>query len=666
MKILEDIEKLASQILYHKKLYYSGKSILSDNEYDILEDKLRQLSPNHKALSIVGYHVYGETKNKVFHNTPMLSLAKTYSKEELLEFLKKHPCVAIDKIDGMALCLEYDSTGHLELASTRGDGKFGENVTEHIYHVNSIPKKLILQENWPKDISFEIRGEIYFPKSEFIKHEEKFDSFRNAVPGTLGRKDVLEASSILNCFEFYPYDMIAWKDKKEPYNSKEFNDIFQNIHDVHFDYIEKINLIHTMGFQFSTKNLRPIPNSLDDKSITIFINEIYTASKDYEIDGIVFRIRDEKTWEYLGNTSHHPKGSLAFKRPGEKATTEILSIEENIGRSGKITFRAKLKPVFLSGATISYATLHNAEYIEQGNYSVGAKVEIIRSGEVIPAIIGLMEPGKKPYELPKYCKCGYELKRQGPDLVCLEKRNCPYKDQESLSYFISSLDIMGISDKFVFKMREAGLLTEPSDLYKITVPDLLQIEGFAQKSAENICNSIQAARKLPLAKFLTALGLKRGGATKCQEVARKCGTLENVLQLQVTDLLIEKGWADKSAEDFVSSLKDKSKIINNLLNYVEVLEDISANEIQKYSAHPFYGKNICITGTLSKPREEYKYLLEKIGAKVVSTVSSATHFLICNEASTSSKYKQAQKLLIPILTEENLNQELEKETEYSV
>ncbi len=242
--------------------------------------------------------------------------------------------------------------------------------------------------------------------------------------------------------------------------------------------------------------------------------------------------------------------------------------------------------------------------------------------------------------------------------MCLEKRTCSYKDQESLVYFVSCLDIMGVSDKIIFKMREAGLLNEPADLYKITVEDLLQIEGFAQKSSENIVASIQSSKELPLAKFLTALGLKRGGAVKCQEVAKICVTLTNVLTLKASDLLENKGWAEKSAEDFVNSLQDKYHIINNLLKYVKVLDDTSANETLKHSSHPYYGKNICITGALSKPREEYKYLLEKIGAKVVSAVSSKTDFLVCNETSSSTKYKEAQKLLIPVLTEEELSRHL--------
>ncbi len=191
-----EIEQLASQILYHKKLYYSGKSILSDKEYDALEDKLKNISPNHPALSVVGYKIPG-SNGKVRHDIPMLSLAKTYEKKELLDFLNKYPCVALDKFDGMALSLEYDKHGNLVVASTRGDGKFGENITEHVYHIVSIPKKIPIQDKWVKqNLTYELRGEVYFPLSKFQKYEDKFDSFRNAVPGPMGRKDVESAVDI--------------------------------------------------------------------------------------------------------------------------------------------------------------------------------------------------------------------------------------------------------------------------------------------------------------------------------------------------------------------------------------------------------------------------------------------------------------------------------------
>jgi DNA ligase (NAD+) len=643
----KQIEAIASQLLYHKKLYYSGRSTISDAEYDALEDHLKKLSPNHPALSLVGYK-FEDSGKKIAHHVPMLSLAKTYSVDDLFEFLNKNPCIAMDKIDGMALSIEYDENGKFLRASTRGNGKFGEDVSEHVFHIQNIPKKITIDKKW-QGFYFEIRGEVYFPLSKFKMFEDRFDSFRNAVPGTLGRKEVEEAIDVLRVLHFCVYDVLIFDNNSNSIPARDIHKIF----DIPSDYYEKMNLAKKIGFTENVDHVADFQTPKNIENLSNFIENWYGKSRDYQIDGIVFRFRDEVTWENLGNTAHHPRGSLAFKQAGETAETEILAIEENIGRSGKITFRAKLKTVELSGAKISYATLHNAEFIEQGNYSVGAKVEIVRSGEVIPAIIRLIEASGKLFELPKVCRCGYPLTRQGPDLMCLENRACSFKDQESLVYFVSSLDIMGVSDKIVLKIREAGLVQEPADFYKLTVEDLIQIEGFAQKSSENVIAAIQNSKNIPLAKFLTSLGLKRGGAVKCQEVAKKCVSLKNVLKLSAEDLMQEKGWAQKSAEDFIESLKIKSKIIQNLLQFVTVIDDESGILLQSQSDHPYFGKNICITGALSRPREEYKIMLDKVGAKLVSAVSSKTDLLVCNEASSSSKYKDALKHNVKIVTEED-------------
>lgn len=646
------IETIASQLLYHKKLYYSGRSIISDAEYEALEDYLKKLSPDHPVLSLVGYK-FDDSGKKIAHHMPMLSLAKTYSADDLFEFLNKNPCVVMDKIDGMALSIEFDKSGKFLRASTRGNGKFGEDVSEHVFHIQNIPKKIVMDEKWG-NVYFEIRGEVYFPLSNFKMFEDRFDSFRNAVPGTLGRKEVEEAVDVLRALHFCVYDVLIFDNNNNIIPAKDIHKVF----DIPCDYYAKMNLAKKIGFTENVGHVSEFQTPINVEHLSKFIEDWYGKSRDYQIDGIVFRYRDEVTWENLGNTAHHPRGSIAFKQAGETAETEILAIEENIGRSGKITFRAKLKKVELSGAKISYATLHNAEFIEQGNYSVGAKVEIIRSGEVIPAIIRLIEASNKPFELPKLCRCGYPLTRQGPDLMCLEKRPCNFKDQESLVYFVSSLDIMGISDKIVLKIRESGLVQEPADFYKLSVEDLLQLEGFAQKSSENVVSAIQNSKKIPLAKFLTSLGLKRGGAVKCQEVAKKCVSLKNVLNLTAEDLLQEKGWAQKSAEDFVNSLKDKLKIIQNLLNFVSVVDDESGALLQSQGDHPYFGKSICITGSLSRPREEYKIMLDKVGAKLVSAVSSKTDLLVCNETSSSSKYKDALKHNIKIITEKEFASKL--------
>jgi len=647
MSANKKIEQLASQLLYHKRLYYQGKSILSNEEYDAIEGELEKLNPHHPVLEFVGFDSSNQ-KLKVQHSIPMLSLTKTYSKSTLLEFLTRYECIAIDKFDGMALSLEYNSNGKLVRASTRGNGTFGEDITEQVFHIIEIPKVLNISQSL-QNYKIEVRGEVYFPLSEFKQFSHLFDSFRNAVPGTLGRKDVNDASFILKSFLFCPFDVILFDQNNQAISAEKTAQIFQ----IEAKYSEKIKFIQNLGFHIHENFIFKFNNkNLNENTLTTIIDTLFTKKRDHEIDGLVFRLEDEKEWELLGNTAHHPRGSLAFKWAGETAITEILSIETNVGRSGKISFRAKLNPVFLSSAKISYATLHNADFIEKGNYAIGAKVKVIRSGEVIPAILTRIDDGQDKYTLPVTCLCESELIRRGPDLWCSNGYDCEYSHQESLVYFVSKMDIYGLSEKLVYRLHDAGLVREAADFYALSIEDLLQLDGFGKKLAQNIVHSIHKEKTIPLWKFLTALGLTGSGEVRCKEVAQKFIHLENVLNLKMDDLLAEKGWAEKSAKDLIDSIHKKNSMIQNILKYIEIAPDHTSSQIKKNSF--LSGKKVCITGTLSRPRAEFKALVEQQGAKIVSNISEKTDLLICNEASNSSKYKEAEKLGIPIMTEEEV------------
>jgi DNA ligase (NAD+) len=652
------IERLASQILLYKELYYLGRAAITDEAYDALENELRALDPNHPALSFVGYRLR-ESAQKVPHRPPMLSLAKTYEPADLPGFAAGRTIVLSDKVDGMAMSLEFGFNHALERASTRGSGTLGEDVTAHVMHVMSLPKQLQLSSDWT-NLRLEIRGEMYFPINEFPPFSERFDSYRNAVPGTFGRKEVDEAVDVLNVLKFRAYDFIVFRmSETEPSGDllslKELAQL--SIKENCTTYFGKLKFLQKIGFDTGLSEGTTLLmdgertlTELQDAALSSF-----GKSRDHQIDGLVIRLNDEILFEALGTTSHHPRGSLAFKQESESAVTEIVAIETSIGRSGKVTFRAQVKPVQLSGAQISYATLHNAEFIRSGGYAEGAWVRITRSGEVIPSIIGLEKPAEHPYVLPTHCPCGYSLTSTGPDLYCSRPNlSCPYKDQESFLYFAQTLEIIGLSVKTVTKLRESGLLKTPADFFKLTVTDVLGLEGFAQRSAENLVASIQQKRKIPLAVFLAALGLKRGGIVKCREVAARFSTLDAVRSASAADLAEERGWAGKSASDFVESLQSRSDWIQELLEYVTVLPDTSASEKEKFAGHPLAGKNLCITGALSQPREIYVRQLEGIGAKVAGAVTSKTNFLVCNEASGSNKFTQAKKLGIPVLTEEQL------------
>jgi DNA ligase (NAD+) len=663
---LTRIEQLASQILLYKELYYLGRAAISDEAYDVLEEELRALDANHPALQFVGYQLR-DSVQKVPHRPPMLSLAKTYDLKDIPQFMGERAVVLSDKVDGMALSVEYDFQGRLLRASTRGSGTFGEDVTAHVMHVLSLPKHLRLSDRL-KNVRLEVRGEIYFPVSRFAPFSQRFDSYRNAVPGTFGRKEVDEAVDVLNVLSFRAYDFVMFRQSAidaagDILSVDEVSKVFSSS-DVSLgfnskSYYDKLTFLQQLGFETGISEGTTL--LVDAKSAQVepqvLIQQAFQKSRDHQIDGLVIRINDEELFEAMGTTSHHPRGSLAFKQEGETAVTEILSIETSIGRSGKVTFRAQVRPVQLSGAHISFATLHNAEFIRSGGYAPGALVKMTRSGEVIPSIIGLERSAEEPYELPTNCPCGYLLTRSGPDLFCSQPQlSCAPKDQESFLYFAQTLEILGLSEKTVAKLREAGLLRSPADFFRLTVDDVLTLEGFAQRSAENLVASIQQKRKIPLAIFLAALGLKRGGLVKCKEVAARCSTLENVLSITAEELMTDRGWAGKSASDFLDSLHARQNWIQDLLQFVIVEPDTTRQEQAHKADHPLFGKSVCITGTLSQAREIYVHRLEKVGAKVASSVSAKTSYLVCNEASGSSKYVQAQKLGIPVLSEAQLNE----------
>jgi DNA ligase (NAD+) len=643
------IEKLASDILLHKRRYYAGNSTVPDAVYDALEDELRRLDPGHPVLSIVGSDLVAEG-GKVAHEPPMLSLEKSYEVDDIFKFTEKQKVICTDKFDGMALSLEYDGRGQLFRASTRGSGTQGENVTEYVLHIARIPKRIPVAPEFA-GLQVEVRGEVYFPLSAFEQFAHEFDSYRNAVPGTFGRKEIEAAVPVLRELGFCAYDFLVRRESNGGVVS--CRALIDSGALSGSSFFERLRLMERWGFLTGCGEGYAEPVSATDaEALSQFLAERFARARDHQIDGLVFRLDDDLLWESLGATAHHPRGSIAFKQTGEVAVTRILAIETAMGRSGKMTFRARLEPVLLSGAKISYATLHNAEFIEAGGYAPGALVKIKRSGEVIPAIIGLHEASSESYTLPELCPCGYPLLRRGPDLLCREQRPCAYKDQESLVHFVQTLDIMGLSDKTVTKLREAGLVREPSDIFRLQKSDLMQLEGFGEKSVDNLLAAIAARRRMPLAVFLTALGISRGGAVKCREVAKRFGTLDAVLAADAASLMEMRGWAEKSAQEFVVSLRDKGPSIQNLLQEVEVESETAA--AAESVEGPLSGKNICITGTLSRPRSEYEAMIAAAGGQFVDSVSQRTHYLVCNEPSNSSKYKKAQALAIPILTEADL------------
>lgn len=621
---MDKIQELKEKIKKYRIAYEEGHPLISDAEYDLLEEELKLTDPGNEILKEVGNP---ESPGSIPHKPPMLSLAKSYEINKIKEFMSVSQCIAMEKVDGMAISLEYQK-GSLYRAMTRGNGKIGEDVTLFTFHIADIMK------NIPSDHNIMIRGEVFFRRSHFKNFEDEFDSPRNAVAGTFSRKE--KNIKVLEALSFTPYD-IFMKEEDNIISAESFADIFNLSKPI---FTQRLSLLKSWGFQTLRYEM------IMDDALEPWVEAFFLESRDYLVDGIVFRYDDDVLWEQKGFTAHHPRGSLAYKRNSLQQETVIRDIHSHVNRSGKISFRAEVDEVSVEGAKIKFASLHNISFIEEGGYGLGAKVLIQRSGEVIPALVSCITPPLEKYIPPKVCPCGYLLERKGPDLFCVQQEMCTPKKHEFLIYYCHALECKGLSDKILKKMMDAHLISDPADLYDLQKTDLATLPGLGEKSAENMIKAIDKIRTVTLAQFIYSLGLEGCGYSRSEELASLCKTWEQTLAL-IEDLdenkwVSLKGWGEKSFDNLKRSLNQKSSMIQRLLLKVKIkeAEEISLDKI-----------NVVVTGSLSISRKEWEDHW-KTKVKVESSVTQKTQYVICNDKETgSSKLAAAQKKGIPIITE---------------
>lgn len=615
--------KLEIEILKHKELYYSGKAIISDEEYDQLENELRRIAPDSGVLSYVGAPVIGE---KVAHDKKMLSLAKTYDMSELQKWCSVDEVMATFKVDGSSCSLIY-SNGELELAKTRGDGNFGENITAKIKFVNGVP--LIIKNK----SRIEIRGEVFCKDKNFIELSDEMldrglerpESLRNIVAGLLGRKENIDLCQYL---DFQAFELIE--------------------EELHETETQKLKLLKTLGFNLPEHNL--IQNQ---KALESFVNETsaFIENGDYLIDGCVFTYNKISLHEELGETSHHPRYKMAFKFQGETKEAVINDISWQVSRNGVLTPVANIEPVELSSAKISRVTLHNYGIVKEFLLKAGDCIEIVRSGEVIPKFLRVIESCDNEFSYPIKCpSCESKLSIQDIRLIC-ENKNCPSKVLEEIVFFAASIGIDDISRKRFEEMIKSDLLVDIPSLYKITQDQLLNLDKVKEKLASKMYENIQKSKDADLVTFMTALGINGLGKTKCEKILDAgLDELSKILCMSVEELVEIDGFAQKSAQDIINSINEKRELIQAL---IEVGFNPKSALIKTESA--ISGKKFCITGTLSMKRSDIQKIIKENSGQVVSSVSSATDYLVTNDTeSTSSKFVKAKQLNIPIINEEKL------------
>lgn len=652
----EEIEKLRELIRYHDYRYYVLDSPeISDEEYDKMFKKLQSLEkkyPEYLTPDSPTQRVGGKPLEKfgtILHKSPMLSLDNVFEEGEMREFdarIKRFLnstdtlCyVGEPKLDGVSIELIYQD-GLLVAAGTRGDGIIGEDVTQNVRTIKSIP--LSVKEK----SEFRVRGEVIMYIKDFIElnnirrrnGEVVFANPRNAAAGSLRQLDPsITASRKLNAFFYYLVD----------YNTLKF--------ETHY---ETLQFLRELGFKVN--NEIKIVNGVEEAIKYHHYLEEKRESLPYEIDGAVFKLNSLKLWETLGQTSRSPRWAVAFKFSPHSAKTTIKDIQVNVGRTGIITPIAILEPVKIGGVTVSRATLHNEDEIKKKDIRIGDTVVVERAGDVIPYILEVdfeKRPlNTKPFKMPEKCPvCGSETVRL-PDeafVRCINV-NCPARIEESFKYFVSKagMDIEGMGEKIVKKLIDLGKVKSLADIYKLKKEDFLELPNFKDKSANNLSNAINNARKRELWRFITALGIQGVGEFTAKLIAKHFKSIDKIINAKEAELSEIRGIGPETAKSIYSFFKNEvnRKLIKDLkASGVEIIEE-RKEEVKEEK--PLKDLTFVITGTFKKyKREELKDLIENFGGKVSGSVSRNTNFLLVGEE-PGSKLDKARELNVKILSEE--------------
>ena len=629
----ERIAFLAEAIVHHKRSYYAGKPEISDAAYDKLEDELRSLFPDHPALTLVGGELVTDLP-KVKHAHPMLSLQKTYDIAELMRWADSEWVVGTLKIDGVSMSLIYED-GNLVQAKTRGNGLVGEDVTVKVRWVSDVVPKIALKG------LVEVRGELYCSESNFIHLAEEMTTLgldrptspRNIVAGLLGRKT---HSELARHFNFFGFNITG---------------IEQDLG--HKTEMEQLNWLGHNGFRL------PLPERLKgEAALAKYLDAVRDAMSDGEVpaDGAVFSYDLLAKQHALGNTSHHPRYKMSFKWQGETAISRIEEVTWATSRLGIVTPVAVIKPVTLSGAVITNVTLHNAAHVQTFGIKAGDRIEIVRSGEVIPKFLQVVEAASGQPKLPTHCpSCDARLDFDDVRLICRNNGSCPAQQLGSILNWIRAAEIDDLSEKRLNALMQADLVKSIPDLYRLKLDDFFKIPQTKEKMASKLLANIDRSRKLPLASFLSGLGIEGAGVTTWEKLIAEAPSLGELRALTAEKIASIEGFAEKSAGQIVDGLRDKQALIDELLEVGVVVEEGAALA----GDGPLSGKQLVITGALSRPRAEIEKAIKAAGGKVGSSVSSATHAVITEETdSTSSKMVKARKLGIPIWSEADLERAL--------
>lgn len=668
--IKKEIEELRRVIREHDYRYYVlNEPIISDYEYDQLMAKLIALENAHPELITPDsptQRVGGEPTKEfptVVHEIPMLSLSNTYSIEELQEFetrLKNFlpgetfEYVTELKFDGIAVSLIYRD-GVLVQGATRGDGEQGDEITNNLKTIRSIPLRLFSSDHLPRNV--EVRGEVFMTKSAFEKlnkeqeklGEKPFANPRNATGGTLKLQDPKLVAKRSLSFTAYYLRLLGEDRERIPLTT-------------HF---EALHMLRDLGLPVS----RHIALCKSLWEVVDFCNT-WEEKRDelpFEIDGVVIKVNRFDQQERLGATAKSPRWATAYKFKARQATTVLKKIHFQVGRTGVITPVAVLEPVALGGITITRATLHNEEEIQRKDIREGDTVIVERGGEVIPKIVGVVKEKRPadsvPFQMPSTCPvCGGPVIREREEVaVRCENIACPAQVHRRIAHFASrtAMDIEGLGESWIEALIENKLVSDYGDLYYLKKSDLLKLERMGEKSAQNLLDAIEESKTRPLDRLIFALGIRHVGANVATLLADHFGSIEKLKNATEEELSNIEGIGPIIAESIVQFFSQKQNL--------EVLEKLrragvrmEEERIKPPAEGIFAGKTFVLTGALTRfTREAATELIESEGGHVASSVSSKTDYVLVGE-NPGSKYRKALDLGIQIMDEDTFVSLLEK------
>ena len=652
IQIKEEISKLVSLLnKYSYDYYVEDNPQISDTEYDTLYKQLEKLEEKHPEFILensptqrVGDKVLDEFE-KITHKVPMLSLSNTFSTEELREFdsrvKKLVPNDKVEyicelKIDGLAISINYEN-GKLVSAATRGDGTVGEDVTENIKTIFSIPK--VLKDNR----SFEVRGEVYLPRKSFEllnkerenNNEVLFANPRNAAAGSLRQLDSkITAKRRLSAFIYSIVGDDSIISQEHALNIAEDYELPVN---PNFKLCKDIDEVISY-INYWTENKKDLP---------------------YDIDGIVIKVNSYSTQEEVGYTQKSPRWATAYKFPEEELATKLLDVELSVGRTGIITPVAILDPIIISGSTVSKASLHNKDIINELDIHIGDMVVVKKAGEIIPKVVRVIKElrteGTNKYIMPTICPSCKEqtyVKENNPFTRC-KNPDCPDQNIRKIIHFASreALNIEGLGDKVVATLYEQGIISHTIDLFSLDRTRLVSLDRMGEKSVDNLLNAIENAKQSSLDKVIFALGILNVGKKASKILAEKYLNLTNFMDATLDELINLDDVGQITTDSILDYLSDENNIrfINDLIsigmNPQYEIKEVNTDNI-------FAGKTVVLTGKLVElTRNEAKEYLEKNGAKVTGSVTSKTDLVIAGEKA-GSKLAKAEQLGIEVINEE--------------